>query len=109
MTATLTKSDITLAVVWAKASKIIFINEYFHPVNKWTNILPDGSDVSSTNQYYETVPGAKSALEIKPDIREDLVAQCLNAGAEAVSFMVVATSGERRTIDFDRIDLIRNS
>lgn len=90
----MSKTKINLNLVHHLFNKIINIEEYYHPTEKWTCILPDGIDVRNPELYYETVPGAKGSHELVPDIMERIVQRCIDAVAVRIQFKCRDKFGE---------------
>ncbi len=78
--------EVTLDRVRKLYWKVINVQEYYHPVNRWTSILKDGTDIRDPKNYYELMPGATSSHEVRPDNIERVVEQCIAAGAVKIQF-----------------------
>lgn len=70
--------------------KVVSIEEYFHPTNKWTHILPDGTNLQNPNVYYKELdikfPPGGGEITFNEDIIERLVQKCIDTGATMIQF-----------------------
>lgn len=98
--------EINLSRVFKLYPKVISIEEYYHPVNKWTSILPDGRDVRS-EELYRGTPPLTGGGSLDP-IREKVVKLCIKAGATHVQFKCRDSNNELCFPDYKVEELIWN-
>jgi len=99
--------DINLSKVKKLYDKILGVEEYFDPINKWTSILPEGTDVRAdeTYQYYSAERLMKIKAGEDPE-RERVVKLCINAGATIIQFKCLDKFGVECYPDYKVGELI---
>jgi hypothetical protein len=60
--------------------KVVNVEEYYHPLLKWSSILPNGTDVRDSDLYY--------AVGV-----EGVIKMCITAGAERIQFKISDSVG----------------
>ncbi len=96
--------------VYKLYKKIINIEEYFHPVKKWTHVLPDGRILSSESTYrsypnYPILIKESGVIEF-PEILKDLVKRCIEDGATQIQFKCVDEKGAYSYPDYKIEEII---
>ena len=88
--------SIDLTPVRTLYNKVINVEEYFHPVKKWTSILPNGHKVTNPELYYTDIP---NNLEL-------VVQACIDAGAIMIQFRCKDKRGEECYPDYKISELV---
>lgn len=69
-------AKVNLDKVWKLYRKVVSVEEFRHPVKKWTSILDDGSDVKSNDDMKYHRLGL-----------EGVVQACIDSGATHIQFL----------------------
>lgn len=96
--------EIDLEKVWSLYYKVINIEEYYHPVKKWTSILPNGIDVREEMLYIGVDP--TKDFDGDPP-RERVVKLCIEAGATKIKFRCLDENKEKCFPDYNVSELLK--
>ena len=107
-----TNYKIDLTPVRKLYNKIINVEEYRHPVNGWTHILPNGKLVTDEDLYKPKQRCNKitQGYEIVPDMEivERVVQMCIDAGATVIQFCCKDEHKNRCYPDYKVSELIKS-
>ena len=103
-------AQIDMQRVWDLYDKVLNVEEYYHPTEKWTCVLPNGMYVTDQDLYVSTEADILGSRQEQIDpVRARIVCMCIEAGAVKICFRCRDKKGDECFPEYTIEELIKKS